>query len=132
MHRNTVAFIWIGGIAIAAIAYAADPGALLEAALNLLAAAIAVTERFVRDLSTFGSAVVRALAVGLVVTFVALAILTIRQGGQGRTALVMVSVVFLLLLRDGASAANGRWVAAFALAAVGAVVMTTRVRRRVT
>ena len=131
MHRNTVAFIWIGGIAIAAIAYAADPGALLEAALNLLAAAIAVTERFVRDLSTFGSAVIRALAVGLFVTFVALAILTIRQGGQGRTALVMVSVVFLLLLRDGASAANGRWVAAFALAAVGAVVMTTRVRRRV-
>ena len=131
MHRNTVALIWIGGLAVAVIAYATDPGAILEAALDLLAAAIAATSRFIHDLSSFGSAVIRALAVGLFVTFLALAALAIRQGAKGKAALVMVSAVFLLLLRDGAGASNGRWVAAFALAAVGAVVMTTRVRRRV-
>jgi hypothetical protein len=130
MHRNTVAMIWIGGIAVAVIAYATDPGAILETALDLLAAGIAATDRFVHDLSTIGSAVIRALAVGLFVTFVALAVLAIRQGGKGKTALVLVSAVFLLLLRDGAGASNGRWVAAFALAAVGALVMTARVRRR--
>jgi hypothetical protein len=130
MHRNTVALIWLGGIAVAVIAYAVDPGAVLEAALDLLAAAIAGTERFIHDLSNFGSGVIRALAMGLFVTFVALAVLTIRQGGKGKTALVMVSGVFLLLLRDGANSSNGHWVAAFALAAVGALVMTTRVRRR--
>ena len=78
----------------------------------------------------FGGAVVRALAVGLFVTFVALAVLTIRQGGKGKAALVLVSSVFLVLLHDGANASNGHWAAAFVLAAIGALVMTGRVRRR--
>ncbi len=130
MHRNTIMLIWIGGLLVAGIAYATDPGALLEAALNLLAAGLAACERLVRDLSVFGSDVVRALAVGLFVTFVALSVIAIRQGEKGRTALLTVSVVFVLLLRDGGAASNGRWVAAFALAAVGALVMTSRVLRR--
>jgi hypothetical protein len=130
MHRNTVILIWAGGILVALLAYAAGPGALLNMALDWLAAGIAAVQRLIGELSSFGSDVVRALAVGLFVTFVALAVLAIRQGGRGRMALFTVSSVFLLLLRDGAGASNGRWVAAFALAGVGALVMTTRVRRR--
>jgi hypothetical protein len=130
MHRNTITLIWIGGILVALLAYATNPGALLNAALNLLATAIAAMERLVGELSTFGSDVVRALAVGLFVTFAALAVLAIRHGGKGRMALFSVSTVFVLLLRDGGGASNGNWVAAFALSAVGALVMTTRVRRK--
>jgi hypothetical protein len=130
MQRNTIMVIWIGGMLVALLAYATDPGALLNAALDLLAAGISAVQRLIGELSAFGSDVVRALAVGLFVTFVALAVLAIRQGGRGRMALFAVSSVFLLLLRDGNGASNGRWVAAFALAAVGALVMTARVRRR--
>jgi hypothetical protein len=130
MHRNTILLIWIGGILVALLAYAADPGALLNAALDLLATGVAGAERLIGELSAFGSDAVRALAVGLFVIFVAMAVLAIRQGGKGRMALFVVSAVFLSLLRDGSGASNGRWVAAFALAAVGALVMTTRVRRR--
>jgi hypothetical protein len=130
MHRNTITLIWIAGVLVALIAYATDPGAFLNAALDVLAAGIATLQRLIGQFSAFGSDVVRALAVGLFVTFVALAVLAIRQGGKGRMALFTVSSVFLLLLRDGGAASNGRWVAAFALAAVGALVMTTRVRRR--
>lgn len=131
MHRNTIMFIWAAGIVVALIAYATDPGALWDSALDLLAAAIAATDRLVRNLSLFGSDVVRALAIGLFVVFVALSLIAIRQGGKARMALLCVSTVFLLLLRDGGASSNGRWVAAFALAAVAALVMTTRVRGRI-
>jgi hypothetical protein len=130
MQRNTIMLIWTGGLLVALLAYATNPGALLNAALDLLAGGLAAVERLVAGLSAFGSDVVRALAVGLFVTFVALAVFAIRQGGKGRMALFTVSTVFVLLLRDGGGESNGRWVAAFALAAVGALVMTTRVRRR--
>ena len=130
MHRNTIMLIWIGGILVALIAYAADPGALINTALDALAAGIAAIQRLVANLSALGSGIIRALAVGLFVTFVAMAVLAIRQGGKGRMALFTVSAVFVLLLREGNGASNGRWVAAFALAAAGALVMTARVRRK--
>jgi hypothetical protein len=130
MHRNTVMLIWVGGILVALIAYLADPGALINSALDLLAAGIAALQRFVANLSALGSEIIRALAVGLFVTFVAMAVLAIRQGGKGRMALFTVSSMFVLLLREGSAASNERWVAAFALAATGALVMTARVRRK--
>jgi hypothetical protein len=130
MQRNTIVLIWTGGILVALFAYATDPSALLNAALDLVAAAIAAIERLVAALSAFGSDVVRALAIGFFATFVALSVLAIRQGGKGRMALFAVSTVFVLLLRGDGGASNENWVAAFALAAVGALVMTTRVRRR--
>jgi hypothetical protein len=130
MPRTTITLIWIGGILVALLAYAAGPGALLNATLDQIAAGIATIQRLIGGLSAFGSDVVRALAVGLFVIFAALAVLAIRQGGKGRMALFSVSAVFVLLLRDGGAASNGNWVAAFALAATGALVMTARVRRR--
>jgi hypothetical protein len=129
MHRNTITLVWLAGIGVAALAYAVDPGRLLETALDLLATGLANLGRLVQDLSLFGSDLVRAMAIGLFVTFVALAIIAIRQGRKGRAALLAVSTVFVLLVRDGSAAPNGHWVAAFALAAIAALVMTGRVRR---
>jgi hypothetical protein len=132
MRKNPVAAIWFIGILVAVAAYLADPGHLLAAALDMLAAGFAAIDQMVRSLSLFGNNVIRALAIGLFVTFVALAVLAIRQGHRGRMALVFVSAVFLLLVRDGGDGvSNGRWVAAFALAAVAALVMTDRIRRPV-
>jgi hypothetical protein len=132
MRKNPVAAIWLIGILVAVVAYAANPGHLLTVALDTLAAGFAAVEQMVRSLTLFGSDVVRALAIGLFVTFVALSVLAIREGHRGRTALVIVSTVFVLLVRDdGDGVSNGRWVAAFALAAVAALVMTDRIRRPV-
>ena len=129
MPRNTILMVWGFGILVAALAYAADPASLLEGVLDLLDYGLASVARLVRSLSAFGSDAVRALAIGLFVTFLALAGLTIRQGGKGRTAVLAFSAVFVLLVRDGRAASNGQWAAAFALAAAGAVVMTGRIRR---
>ena len=127
MQRRTIALIWLAGLLVAALAYAADPNALVNAALDLVAAGIAAVERVVSALSVFSAAMVRALAVGLFVTFIGLSLLAIRQGRKGWAALVGVSVGFMLLVHGGAS--NENWVTAFALAAIAALVMTGRVRR---
>lgn len=129
MQRNTILLVWGFGILVAALAYAVDPSSLLEGVLDLLAAGLAAAARLVRSLPMFSSDVMRALAIGLFVTFLGLAALTIRQGGKGRTAILAVSAVFVLLVRDGRAASNGQWAAAFALAAAGALVMTGRIRR---
>jgi hypothetical protein len=132
MRKSPIAAIWLAGILVAVVAYAANPAHLLTVALDMLAAGFAAIEDMVRSLTLFGSDVVRALAIGLFVTFVALSVLAIRQGHRGRMALVIVSAVFVLLVRDdGDGVSNGRWVAAFALAAVAALVMTDRMRRPV-
>lgn len=128
MHRNTIALIWLAGIAVVVLAYAIDPGALLNAALDIVAEAAFGLERLARTLSVFGADMVRALAIGLFVTFAALAVLAIRQGRRGRTALLAVTVAFVLLVRDG-DVSNERWAAAFVLASVAALVMTARVAR---
>lgn len=132
MRANPVAAIWVIGILVAIGAYLAGPGFLLSTALTAIAVGVDAAEHLARSLSLLGADVVRALAIGLFVTFVALAVLAIRQGHRGRFALVSVSTVFLLLVGgDGDGVSNGRWIAAFALAAVGALIMTSRIRRPV-
>ncbi len=74
---------------------------------------------------------VRALAIGLYATFVVLALAVARRGGRAKGALVVITVLFVLLVghADMATESNGRWTAALALCAVGAVVMTGRLRQ---
>ena len=130
MRKNPVAVIWLVGMLAAVVAYVADPNRLFRAALDMLASIVTDFERLLESLTLFGGDVVRALAIGLFVTFLALTALAIRQGRRGRAALVFVSLVFVLLVHDdGSGISNERWVTAFALAAIASLVMTNRVRR---
>jgi hypothetical protein len=132
MRRNPVALIWLAGMLVAVVAYVADPGRLFRAALDMLASIAMGFEHLLQSLTQLGGDVLRALAIGLFVTFVALTGLAIRQGHRGRAALVFVSLAFVLLVHDdGTGISNERWVTAFALAAIGSLVMTNRVRRSI-
>ena len=86
---------------------------------------------FIADLSSMALDVVRALAIGLYATFVVLAFAVLRRGGRARAALIVVTLLFLVLVAhdDMVTESNGRWMAALALSAVGAIVMTTRLRQ---
>jgi uncharacterized integral membrane protein len=74
---------------------------------------------------------VRALAIGLYATFLVLGFAVLRRGGRARAALIVVTILFLVLVMhdDTVSEGNGRWTAALALSAVGAIVMTARLRQ---
>ena len=72
--------------------------------------------------------VVRALAIGLYATFLGLAFAVDRRGGRARMAVIVVSILFFLLVGDAGPADQAEWVAGLALSAVGAMVMTARLR----
>ncbi|HEY0418301.1 MAG TPA: hypothetical protein VGC80_02165 [Acetobacteraceae bacterium] len=126
--RNTIALIWIIGLLVALAAYLVGPENLVGFTLDAIDQIFFLVGSFVRELSRVSIAVIRALAVGLFVTFVALAILGIRRGRRVQGALVVVSALFLWLIWDGYYASNGRWTAAFILAAIAALSMTNRLR----
>ncbi len=76
---------------------------------------------------TYGA--VRALAIALYVVFTVLAFLASQRGHRGVGAWFVVTAVLLMLVWrpfNAYSAPISRWIAALALVAVGAIVMTQR------
>lgn len=129
MRRDPVSFVWLAGLALAVLLYLLDPALVagrLADALSWLASAVDLAFAQI----TFAAAdAVRAAALALYVVFCVLCVLAVRRGGRGRAALVAVSAAFLLLLAwDDTGPGERRWGEALLLAAVGAVVMTRRVR----
>lgn len=131
-RRDPVLLAWGLGLALAALVYLVGPDRFLFRVLDTAHVLAWRLSEAVADLSVLTLDLVRALAIGLFVTFVALAIAVARRGGRGRGALVLVSVLFLFLAGgggpDGASA-NTRWTAALLLSGMGALVMTGRLRQ---
>jgi len=125
--KNIIAVIWATGALAALAAYLVGPEHLLNTLAALsdqLTLAVAMS---LRDLSASAVNIVHALAVGLFVTFVGLALVAIRSGRKGRAALVVVSAVFVWLVWSGGDApSNQRWLAAFVLAGLGTLVMSSR------
>ena len=70
--------------------------------------------------------VVRAAAIAMYVVFVVLAVLAMRRGLRTGGMLLVVSVVFLLLVRTDWYGSDARWFAAAVLTAVAALVLTKR------
>ena len=131
-RRDPVLLAWGLGLALAALVYAVGPDRFLFRVLDTAHVLAWRLSEAVADLSVLTLDLVRALAIGLFVTFVALAIAVARRGGRSRGALLLVSVLFLFLAggggADGASA-NTRWTAALLLSGMGALVMTGRLRQ---
>jgi hypothetical protein len=129
VRRDTIAFIWIGGLVLAAALYAIGPDRFLQACLDLWS----VIDGFFHDLVVMLGAqvysVVRALAIAIYFVFAALALLSVQRGRRGIGALIVVTLIYLALVGSpfaDFSAPVGRWIIALALVLIAAGMMTQR------
>lgn len=122
---------WGLGLALAVLVYVLGPRDFLFHLIDTIHVTFWRFGEMVADLSAAALDGVRALAIGLYLTFVVLALAVIRRGGRARAALVVVTVLFMILVanNDLPTESNGRWAAALALSAVGSMVMTGRLRQ---
>lgn len=130
-RRDPVLIAWVVGLGLAAVAYWVGPQYFMFRVVDSFHVALWRISETIGDLSLMGRDLVRALAIGIYATFVVLALSVIRRGGAGKAALFWVSVLFLFLIGglDMTTESNSRWVLALAVAGVGAVTMTQRLRQ---
>lgn len=132
-RRDPILLAWAAGLALAALVYFVGPDRFVFRLMDTLHVLAWRIGELIEDLSAITLDMVRALAIGLYATFVALAVAVARRGGRGRGALILVSLLFLLLAGGGIGgdigAPNARWTAALLLAGAGAAVMTGRLRQ---
>lgn len=130
-RRDPVLIAWVVGLALAAVAYAIGPQYFMFRVVDSFHLAMWRIGETLGDLSLMGGDLVRALALGIYATFVVLALSVIRRGGAGKAALFWVSVLFVFLIGgvELTTESNIRWALALAVAGVGAVTMTQRLRQ---
>ena len=127
-RRDPVLFAWAVGLGIALLVYLVGPDHFLFRLQNALHVFAWQVAEVLADLSATALDAVRALSIGLFVTFLALAAAVARRGGRSRGAAVVVSVLFLLLVSGASAGDPARWLAALVLSGLGAAVMTGRLR----
>lgn len=127
MRRDPILAAWGIGLLLAVLVYVVGPDRFLFRVLDTLHVLGWRIAELIDDLSIVALDLVRALAIGLYATFVVLAFAVARRGGPSRGALLVVSLLFLALA-GGSGVPNTRWTAALVLSAVGAAVMTGRLR----
>ena len=129
-RRDPVVIAWVVGLILAALAYWVGPQYFMFRVVDSFHVALWRISETIGDLSLMGRDLVRAMAIGIYATFVVLAIGVIRRGGAGKAALFWVTALFLFLIGglDMTTESSGRWVLALAVAGVGAVTMTQRLR----
>jgi len=128
-RRDPVVVAWAAGLGLAVLVYLVGPDHFLfrlDYALNVLASRVAEA---LLELTATALDVIRALSIGLFVTFLALAATVSRRGGRWKMATVVVTVLFLLLIDGSSPGGTSRWMAALILSAVGSAVMTGRLRQ---
>lgn len=130
MHKNVVLLIWIAGAALTAALYAAGPDRAAHAALLALESLPNLIASAIQQVAFEFRTVMRAATLALFAVFLALCVTALQRGLRVRWALLLVSAMFVALLHgpvmEGMPASGERWLGAFALAAVGAAVMTKR------
>jgi hypothetical protein len=126
LNRKTIGLIWVAGILVMLVLYAAGP-------LNFFAAFRVVLFNFWHTVDVLIATVVRealdvvrAVAIGLYVVFVLLAIMARRNGYRTLGMLFGLSVLFLLLVDTDWYEPGTKWVTAALLAGAGAAFMTSR------
>ena len=129
LRRDPVLVAWVLGLGLAALVYAVGPDRFLfrlEDTLHMIAWRVSEA---LADLSAAALDVVRALSIGLYVTFMGLAAAVLRRGGRAKLAMVVVTLVFLMIVGGASPGDQTRWVAALVLSGIGASVMTGRLRQ---
>lgn len=128
IRRDPVMLAWVVGLVLAGLIYALGPDRVLfriEDTLQIVAWRLG---ELLADLSATALDIVRALSIGLFVTFLALVVAVTRRGGRARMAGVVVSALFLVLVQGAAPRDQARWIAALVLSGIAASVMTGRLR----
>ncbi len=128
MRRDPIALIWLVAIIAAVAAYLVGATTALTLFWALVVDFADWVDITLLRLPALADALIPALAIGAIVAFVPLAILSIRAGQRGRLALVMVPTAFLWLA--GRDATRMEWLEALLVAGIGALVMTGRLRNR--
>ncbi len=136
VQRNAIGVVWLIGGLLALGAYVIGPDRFLHGAFGVLidlqatfGNLHAAFQALLAGLTVEAFELIRALAIGLFVVFVALGLIAARRGLRARVALVTLTVLYLVLLYpalDGYYVSSAHWMGAFLLAAVGALVMTRR------
>ena len=126
MDRRHLALIWVGGIALMVVIYAVGPQHFVATCEQFIASAMWWLGNLIDTSMTRAFEVVRAAAIAMYVVFVVLAVLAIRRGLRTGGMLLVVSAVFLLLVRTDWYGSDTRWFAAAVLTTVGAAVLTKR------
>ncbi len=128
VRRDPIALAWLAAIIAAVAAYMVGPTIALTYFWALvLNVADSIDEALLR-LPNLAAGLIPALAIGAIVAFIPLAILSIRAGRRGKVALVLVPSAFLWLA--GRDATRMEWLEALLVAGIGALVMTGRLRTR--
>ena len=128
-RRDPVFVAWAVGLGLAALIYLVGPDQFVFRIENAIHVFFWRVAELLAELSATALDAVRALAIGLFVTFLALAAAVARRGGRARTAVIVVGVLFFFLVDSASPGEQTRWLAAFALSGVGAAVMTGRLRQ---
>jgi hypothetical protein len=126
VDRRTIGLIWVGGIVLMAAIYVIGPQHFIATCEQFIANAAAWLGDLIDTLMLRAFDVVRAAAIAMYVVFVVLAVLAMRRGMRTGGMLLVVSVVFLLLVRTDWYGSDARWFAAAVLTAIAALVLTNR------
>lgn len=128
-RRDPVLIAWAAGLGLAALVFVVGPDQFLFRLFDTLHVFWWRVAEALAQLSATALDVVRALSIGLFVTFLALAVAVMRRGGRAKLAIIVVTLLYFLLVGDAAPGDQSRWLAALVLSGVGASIMTGRLRQ---
>ena len=128
-RRDPVVVAWVVGLGLAALVFLVGPDQFLFRLADVVHVALWRLAEALAQLSATALDAVRALSIGLFVTFLGLAFAVIRRGGRAKAAVVIVGILFMILIGDASPGDQTRWIAALVLSATGAAVMTGRLRQ---
>ena len=126
MDRRTIGLIWLGGIALAAVVYAIGPEQFLTWCATVISDFAHFIDEVVATLMWRAFELMRAAAIALFVVFLVLTIMAMQRGMRMGGMLLVISIVFLILVRTDWYDPGTKWFAAAVLAAVGAGIATKR------
>jgi peptidoglycan/LPS O-acetylase OafA/YrhL len=126
VDRRIIALIWVSGIVLMVVIYAIGPQHFITACEQFIAEAMWWLSDLIDMLTLRAFEVVRAVAIAMYVVFGVLAVMATRRRLHPGGMLLVVSVVFLLLVRTDWYDPGTKWLAAAVLTTVAAGVLTKR------
>ena len=93
-RRDPVVVAWVVGLCLAALVFLVGPAQFLFRLIDGVHVALWRLGEALAQLSATAIDAVRALSIGLFVTFLGLAFAVLRRGGRAKAALVVVGILF--------------------------------------
>ena len=126
MDRRTVGLIWLGGLLLMLAIYVIGPQDFIATCERFVADGVVWLSNLIDTLMLRAFEAVRAAAIAMYVVFVVLAVLAMGRGLRAGGMLLVVSLVFLLLVRTDWYEPGTKWLGAAVLSAVAAGMLTKR------